>query len=53
VVYPAAALLGMARRRGATTVEINPGATPSTSAVDLVIRMPAEEALAGMRVPDP
>jgi NAD-dependent deacetylase len=52
-VYPAAALLGMARRRGATTVEINPGATPSTSAVDLVIRMPAEEALSRMRVPDP
>jgi NAD-dependent deacetylase len=46
VVYPAAAILAMARARRATTVEINPDATPSTSAVDLVIRMPAEEALA-------
>ena len=47
VVYPAAGLLAQARRRGATTVEINPDATPSTSSVDFVIRMPAEEALRG------
>ena len=48
VVYPAAALLGLARRHGATTVEINPEATPSTSLVDVVIPMPAELALASM-----
>ena len=48
VVHPAAAILGMARRHGATTVEINPDATPSSESVDLVIRLPAEEALASM-----
>jgi len=52
VVYPAAAILGMVRRHGATAVEINPDATPATSAVDLVIRMPAETALAGMDCED-
>ena len=51
VVYPAAGILAMARARGATTVEINPDATPSTSAVDLVIRMPAEQALAPVGAP--
>ncbi len=48
VVYPAAALLEQARRHGAGTVEINPEATPSTSNVDLVIPMRAEEALASV-----
>jgi NAD-dependent deacetylase len=45
LVYPAAALIGRARRAGAAIVEVNPEATPSTSDADLVIRMPAEEAL--------
>ena len=48
VVYPAAGLLQQARWHGATTVEINPEATPFTSGVDLAIPMRAEEALASI-----
>ena len=43
VVYPAAGLVAMARRRGAFTVEVNPETTGSD--VDVAIAMPAEEAL--------
>jgi NAD-dependent protein deacetylase/lipoamidase len=45
VVYPAAELVHNARRQGAFTAEINPVATEAAEAVDLTIRMPAEEAL--------
>jgi NAD-dependent deacetylase len=45
VVYPAAGLVDEARRRGAVTVEINPEATPASSAVDLPLRGAAEEIL--------
>jgi NAD-dependent deacetylase len=38
VVYPAAALPGMARRAGATIVEINPDETPLSAEADLVLR---------------
>ncbi|HTI38207.1 MAG TPA: NAD-dependent deacylase [Vicinamibacterales bacterium] len=48
VVYPAAGLLGRARLHGATSVEINPDATPSTSSVDFAIAMAAEQALESM-----
>ena len=43
VVYPAAGLIDIARRRGAFTVEINPEATPAT--VDLALRGGAEDVL--------
>jgi NAD-dependent deacetylase len=46
VVYPAAGFTERARRHGAFTVEINPEATPASGAVDLVLRAPAETALA-------
>ena len=45
VVYPAAGLVTEARRRGAFTIEINPEATPASSAVDAVLREPAEVVL--------
>ena len=45
LVYPAAALLHHARRAGAFTAEINPGATGASGAVDLAIAAPAEDAL--------
>jgi NAD-dependent deacetylase len=45
VVYPAAAFLSAAKQKGAFTVEINPEATPASSAVDLVLRGPAERIL--------
>ena len=43
VVYPAAGLIGVARRAGAFTVEINPEQTDASTAVDLAIRGGAEE----------
>ncbi len=45
IVHPAAGLVDEARRRGAFTVEINPGATPASATVDLAIRAPAEVVL--------
>ncbi len=45
LVYPAAALLHHARRAGAFTAEVNPGATGASGAVDLAIAAPAEDAL--------
>lgn len=45
VVYPAAGFVDLARRSGAFTVEINPEATPVSSAVDLVLRGSAEALL--------
>ena len=45
IVYPAAGLLHVARRHGAFTAEINPDATTASSAVDVAIAVPAEEAL--------
>jgi NAD-dependent deacetylase len=46
LVYPAAGLLHHAKRNGAFTVEINPGATDVSRVVDLPIAAPAEDALA-------
>ena len=45
VVFPAAGLLHHARRNGAFTAEINPGATGASGSVDLAIAAPAEDAL--------
>ena len=45
LVYPAAALLHVARRNGAFAAEINPGATGASGNVDLAIAAPAEDAL--------
>jgi len=45
LVFPAAALLHHAKRNGAFTVEINPGATDISRMVDLPIAAPAEDAL--------
>jgi NAD-dependent deacetylase len=45
IVYPAAGLVDIARRAGAFTVEINPEATPASSAVDLVLHGGAETVL--------
>jgi len=45
VVYPAAGLVQRARRQGAFTVEINPEATPFSSAVDLCLAGSAEAVL--------
>ena len=45
VVYPAAGLIDEARRRGATTVEINRDATPATSMVDIALHGKAEDVL--------
>lgn len=47
VVYPAAALPGMARRAGARVVEINPEETPLSREADVVLRGPA-----GVILPD-
>jgi NAD-dependent deacetylase len=46
LVFPAAGLLHHAKRNGAFTVEINPGATDVSRVVDLPIAAPAEDALA-------
>jgi NAD-dependent deacetylase len=45
LVFPAAGLLHHARRNGAFTAEINPGATGASGTVDLAIAAPAEDAL--------
>jgi NAD-dependent deacetylase len=45
LVFPAAALLHHARRAGAFTAELNPGATGASGTVDLAIAAPAEDAL--------
>jgi NAD-dependent deacetylase len=45
VVYPAAALMLEAKRRGAYTVEINPAATEASAMMDLAIPLQAEDAL--------
>ena len=45
LVFPAAGLLHHAKRNGAFTVEINPGATDISKMVDLPIAAPAEDAL--------
>jgi NAD-dependent deacetylase len=42
LVYPAAGLVHGAAGHGAFTVEINPDATPATSAVDVALQGPAE-----------
>jgi len=44
-VYPAAGLVHLAKRAGAFTVEINPGASDASHTVDLPIAAPAEDAL--------
>ncbi len=44
-VYPAAALVSEARRRGAFTVEINLESTPASGTVDLSLQGPAESIL--------
>ena len=46
IVHPAAGLVGLARSRGAFTVEINVEPTPATSDVGLAVRAPAEHVLA-------
>ncbi len=48
VVYPAAGFVHEARQHGATTIEINPEATPATDLVDVSIAEPAETALAAI-----
>jgi NAD-dependent deacetylase len=45
VVYPAAALPGIARAHGALVVEINPQPTALSDAADYVVRAPAAETL--------
>jgi NAD-dependent deacetylase len=45
VVYPAAGLIGHARRAGALTVEINPDSTAASDAVDVVLPTGAEAML--------
>jgi NAD-dependent deacetylase len=45
VVYPAASLVPLAARAGATIVEINPGETPVSQAVYVSVRGPAGEVL--------
>jgi NAD-dependent deacetylase len=50
VVYPAAAFVHDARRRGAFTVEINLEPTPASSTVDLAVHGPAEEILDQLEV---
>ncbi len=45
LVHPAAGLVLEASARGAFTVEINPGATPASGRVDLVLAGPAEVVL--------
>ena len=55
IVYPAAALVHMARANGAFTAEINPVATEAAGVVDLAIAVKAEEALPRIEslIPDP
>jgi NAD-dependent deacetylase len=48
VVSPAAGLIHYAKRHRAFTVEINPGATDASSAVDVSIRGTAEDVLTAM-----
>jgi NAD-dependent deacetylase len=48
VVYPAAGLVPHARRSGATIIEINPEATNASGIADIVVRQPADEALAAL-----
>jgi NAD-dependent deacetylase len=45
VVYPAAALVHEAKRRGAYTVEMNVEATPASGQLDLALQGPAEQLL--------
>lgn len=45
LVYPAAALPGVARRAGATVIEINVEATPLSGEADIVLRGPASVVL--------
>ena len=45
VVYPVAALPGIARARGARLIEVNPAETALSPYADAVIRRPAAEAL--------
>jgi NAD-dependent deacetylase len=48
VVYPAADLPHLARRAGATCVEINPEPTPMSDLYDVTMRAPASEALGAL-----
>ena len=48
VVFPAAAFLHEAKRRGATTVEINLEPTPASEVVDIAVRGKVEEVLAAI-----
>jgi len=50
VVYPAAGLVPYAKRAGAMVVEINPDATGVSHAADIVVRLPADEALSAIDV---
>ncbi len=45
LVYPAAGFLPEAKHRGATTVEINPEATPASDVVDIAVQARAEDVL--------
>jgi len=45
VVYPAAGFAGRARANGAMLLEINPDRTAASDGADIVLRLPAEEAL--------
>jgi NAD-dependent deacetylase len=45
VVYPAAGFLHLAKRQGATTIEVNPDETDASSVVDLVVRASSGRAL--------
>jgi len=48
LVFPAASLPGVAKRRGAKVVEINPARTQLSEQVDLSLRSTAGEALSGL-----
>jgi NAD-dependent deacetylase len=50
VVYPAAGFTGVARRRGASTVEINPDETEASANVDLSIRGRSEDILPALSI---
>jgi len=43
IVYPAAALPGLAKENGALVIEVNPVETPLSSMLDLTLRGPAGE----------
>jgi len=45
LVYPAAGFVGLAMQRGIPVIEINPEETPFSEKADVVIRLPAAEAL--------